>query len=579
MEQRAEISTNCWGAGIAAAILTKARQSAILLALNWTLAASAQEAAPGGPFAVVAANANATAAAAKMLKLGGSAADAAIAAQMVLGVVEPQSSGLGGGLIILYRDQTGHITALDGLARSPAAYDALMSAKARFSHSGASVGVPGVLRALQRLHTKYGKLPWPDLFEPAIDLAVDGFPLSPYLARSLTAAAATGFVPPAWLRDDNGHPLAPGTKVQNPLLAATLRSIADKGPDAFYVDLAPAIVAKIKSAALPGTMAASDLESYAAVERAALCGKFRNLTVCAAPAPSFGGLAVLEMLGILDRVAVPFKDFLDPASVHLFVEAGRVAEVDRLDVVGDPDRGAPSVLPLLDDHYLSARAAQIAAETTIPDPIAAGTPNGLQRPTCGSSGHPPAPGTSQISIVDSDGAALSMTTTININFGAWLDVGGFFLNDASSNFAFAESGLCPANAAMGNKRAETSMAPIIVTDANDRLVLLGGSAGGAEIVDYVAQALIAMINGASPLAALDAGHVSVARSPYPQSAGMVELEADRGIAGLAGALTKLGHRVAISRLPSGLAFIVRRGAQWDGAADPRRDGSFIAGTR
>jgi gamma-glutamyltranspeptidase / glutathione hydrolase len=579
MKKRAELSTDP-GARSAASMLTKGSQFAILLAVNWTLAASAQEAAKGAPFAVVTANASATAAAAKMLKLGGSAADAAIAAQMVLGVVEPQSSGLGGGLIVLFRDaQTGQVTTLDGLARSPAAYDAPMSTKPRFSHSGASVGVPGVLRALQRLHTNYGKLPWPDLFEPAIDLAEHGFPLPPYLSRSLAAAAATGFVPPAWLHDDDGHLLAPGTKVQNQLLAATLRAIADKGPDAFYVDMAPAIVARIKSAALPGMMVASDLESYTAVERAPLCGRFKNLTVCTAPAPSFGGLALLEMLGILDRMPAPLTDFLDPASVHLFVEAGRVAEVDRLGVVGDPDRGAPSLLPLLDDHYLSARAAQIAMATTIHDPIAPGTPEGLQRPTCGSGGHPPAPGTSQITIVDPDGAALSMTTTININFGAWLDVGGFFLNDASTNFAFADSGLCPSNAAMGNKRAETSMAPIIVTDANDRVVILGGSAGGAEIVDYVAQTLIAIINGASALAAVDAGHVSVARSPYPQSAGMVELEADRGIAGLAGALTELGHRVTMSRLPSGLAFIVRRGAQWDGAADPRRDGSLATGTK
>jgi len=552
----------------------------ILFAVHGSLAEAAQEAPSVASYAVATASPSATAAAAKILKLGGSAADAAIAAQMVLGVVEPQSSGLGGGMVALYREaETGHITTFDGLARSPSHYDPSLSTQPKFSHSGAAVGVPGMLRAAQRLHQKFGRLPWPTLFQPAIDLAEQGFPLSPYLARSLAAAAASGFAAPDWLRDDNGRPLASGAMVRNARLADTLRAIADKGPEAFYADMAPAIIAKIRSAPLPGTMDERDLAAYAGVEREPLCGKYKALTVCTAPAPSFGGVALLEMLGILDRVKVPAMDFLDPTFVHVFAEAGRMAEVDRLDIVGDPDRGAPSLLPLLDEHYLAARAAQIDPAAALKDPIAPGTPTGLQRPACPSDGHPPSPGTSQISVIDADGASISLTTTINVNFGAWLDVAGFFLNDASTNFAPDESGACPFNAAAGDKRAETSMAPVIVTDAQDRVVILGGSAGGAEIVDYVAQTLVALVNGASAMAAVDVGHVSVARSPYRQSAGMVELETDRGVAALAGALTQLGHRVRTSRLPSGLAFIVRHGTGWEGAADPRRDGGFVTGSK
>jgi gamma-glutamyltranspeptidase / glutathione hydrolase len=534
--------------------------------------AAADEAPRAIEHAVVTANPDATAAAVAMLKLGGSAADAAVAAQIVLGVVEPQSSGLGGGSVILYRPPgQGGIVAIDGLSRSPAAYDRAGSATRKGLHGATSVAVPGTLAAMALLHSRYGKLPWAKLFEPAIGLAENGFRVPPYLAQTLATSTRAGFIPPPWLRDHNGGPVGEGIEVRNPALGTTLRAIAAKGADALYVDAGDAIAAAVRTA--PDAITASDIKAYRAIERAALCGKFRGLSLCTFPPPSYGGIAVLEILGILDRLPKMAADFLDVDVVHAFIEAGRIAEADRMDVVGDPDKGAPSVLPLIDDTYLAQRAAQIAGPTALKDPVAAGAPPGLSRPVCSSAGsRPTPPSTSEVAIVDADGAALSMTTTINLNFGAWLEVGGFILNDALNNFALPSDAACSWNAPDANKRPQTAMAPFIVTDG-ENLVIVGGSAGGGEIVDYVAQSLIELMNGITPLAALDAGHVSTARASYGPSPGLVELEAGRGIAELAAALTARGHKVKITALHSGLAFLARQNHSWSGAADPRRDGN------
>jgi gamma-glutamyltranspeptidase/glutathione hydrolase len=530
--------------------------------------------AASGPagHAVATANPHATGAAAAMLNDGGSAADAAIAAQMVLGVVEPQSSGLGGGSVILYRPPDGRsIVAIDGLSRSPATLAPPAAPPRTSTHGGASVAVPGTLAALALLHARYGKLAWSKLFEPAIALAEGGFRVPHYLAQTLASSAKAGFRPPQWLRDRDGQPVAERDEVRNQALATTLRAVAAKGPDALYGDLADAIVAA--AGGVPGAIAVADLKSYQASERTALCGRFHDLKACTFPPPSFGGVAVLEILGLIERVSIKPADFLDLDFVHVFADAGRIAQADRMDVVGDPDAGAPSVVPLLDETYLSQQAAKIGP-VALADPVTPGAPAGLPRPVCQSiGGRPTPPSTSQLAIVDRDGAALSMTTTINLNFGAWVEAGGFFLNDALSNFSLASDSPCSWNAPGPGKRPETAMAPFIVTDADNQLVIVGGSAGGGEIVDYVAQSLIEIAGGMSPLAALDAAHVSTARAPFQSSAGLVELEADRGIAELAAALTARGHKVKIAALRSGLAFLVRRNGAWIGAADPRRDGT------
>ena len=238
-----------------------------------------------------------------------------------------------------------------------------------------------------------------------------------------------------------------------------------------------------------------------------------------------------------------------------------------MNVVGDPDRGTVSVRKLLTPTRLIAQATRIRDNAAMADPRAE---------DCAASDNPPEPSTSQISVVDRWGDALAMTTTINVNFGSWLTVGGFFLNDAMTNFSPVSTGHCSANVPAGGKRPETAMAPVIALDARGSVVLIGGSAGAGEIVDYVAQAVIALLAGEPPAQALDDGHIATARAPYKDTAGEVELEPGRAIAQLSGRLVAMGHRVRIAPLPSGTAFIMRRNGGWEGAADPRRDGTFAA---
>ena len=516
-------------------------------------------------YAVATANTAATDAGMRMLAMGGSAADAAVAIQMVLGVVEPQSSGLGGGSIALYRDaRTRRMTALDGLARSSSAYHPDAAEVAGFAHTALAVGVPGTLRMLEVLHRRYGRLPWRVLFEPAIALADGGFAASPYLARSLAAAVRAGMKPPEWLTDGAGKPIAQGAQVHNPALADELRAVAEHGPDAVYVGLADQLVSAVQPG---GSITAGDLAGYKAVEREPLCLVLRRATLCSFPPPSYGGTAVLETLGILERTPALAPSFLDVRFVHRFIEAGRMAEADRMDVVGDPDASSVSVGALLMPAHLLARAARINDNSVITNP---------HRAACGASDRPPEPSTSQVSVVDLWGDALAMTTTINVNFGSWLSVGGFFLNDAMTNFSSAALEHCSANAPASGKRPETAMAPVIALDAGGSVVLIGGSAGAGEIVDYVSQAVIALMAGESPTQALDVGHVSTARAPYADSAGEVELEQGRAVAQLAHRLASMGHHIRIAPLSSGMSFIVARQGGWQGAADPRRDGTFAA---
>jgi gamma-glutamyltranspeptidase / glutathione hydrolase len=527
-----------------------------------------------GAYAAVTANPLATSAAVRMLKDGGSAVDAAIAAQLVLGVVEPQSSGIGGGAVVLYREPArGPVRAFDGLARSPGAYDAQSSLKKGFSHSGAAVGVPGSVRLMGLLHTRYGRLPWGTLFEPAIQIASSGFRILPYLGRSLTAAIRGGFAPPPWLQDSSGAPLAIGALVRNEELAAAMQEIAQKGPDGFYVHLAPEIVSAVRESSIPGAMTEDDVAHYAAVERSPLCEKYAQIHVCTFPPPSFGGVVVLEMLELLDQLHAGPPNFLSASFVHTFVEAGRIAQADRLRSIGDPEQETVATAPLLSRSHISQRAMLIDPHHVLKNP-----PPGIgDGASCANDADPPPPSTSQIAIVDRWGGALSMTTTINVNFGAWLPVRGFFLNDAMTNFTRPSDSPCTANRPAGNKRPETSMAPVIVMDRTAQTTLLGGSAGGGEIVDYVAQSLLELAYGRSPLEALDSGHVSTARSPYLNTLGLVELEEGRSVASLATKLEALGHAVKVVPLPSGLGFLKWEHGAWVGAADPRRDGDWVGG--
>ena len=549
---------------------------ALLLQPQQVHAADSQPKSPA-PYAAATANPLATAAAMQVLADGGGVIDAAVAAQMVLGVVEPQSSGLGGGAVVLYGDaKERRVRAFDGLAKSPAAYEPTVRSATGFAHGGAAVGAPGVLRMLELLHRRYGRLPWRALFSRAIDVADNGFSVSPYLARSLAAATRSGMPLPNWLADAAGKPVTQGAIIRNTELAKTLRRIAERGADALYVDSAKAIADAVQHAPLPGRLSADDLRIYQPLEREAICMTTHQQKLCSFPPPSFGGVAVLEILGILEHRGSSPPSFLDLTFVHQFVEAGRLAEADRLSLVGDPDSGAPAAGQLIDPGFVGTRASLIRDDAALADPVPGATPPGISQPVCVQAQHAPAPSTSQVSIVDAAGNALAMTTTINVNFGSWLTVDGFFLNNAMMNFALPADGGCPANAPAGAKRPETAMAPIIGTDANRHAVLIGGSAGAGEIVDYVAQAVMQLLAGRAPAEALDEGHVSTANAPYPDSAGVVELEQGRAVAQLAEPLRALGHKVQIGPLPSGLAFLAKRGSRWQGAADPRRDGTFAS---
>src|SRR5271165_4040819 len=356
----------------------------------------------GTHYAVASANPDATDAGMRILAKGGSAADAAVAIQMVLGVVEPQSSGLGGGAIALHQAaQERRMTAFDGLSKSPSSYDPGSAAVAGFSHSGAAVGVPGSLRMLEVMHRRYGRLPWSTLFRRAIELAQSGFAVSPYLARSLAAASRAGMQIPVWLTDGSDKVVTEGATVRNPELANTLRTVATKGADALYVDLADHIASATQHTSPVGRMTVDDITSYRAAVREPLCLSLRQHVLCSFPPPSYGGVVVLEILGILERRQPPLRSFLDLDFVHQFIEAGQLAEADRMELVGDPEAGPVSVQELLSRTHLRARAALISGKSALGDDQIAGV-----HPSCAQAEHPPEPSTSQVAIVDAWGNAL-----------------------------------------------------------------------------------------------------------------------------------------------------------------------------
>ena len=523
-----------------------------------------------GTASVVTANPGATDAAARVLAAGGSAVDAAIAAQLVLGVVEPQSSGIGGGAIALTWDARAHrLRAFDGLSRSPSGYRGARRESDGFAHSAAAVGVPGTLAVLGMLHERFGSLPWGDLAAPALALAGGGFKVSPYLARSL-AAVHGRMTLPVWLRGPDGRAVAEGAMVRNPNLADVLRRISRQGPRAFYVGEAAAVVAALRGPGGTSTMSEADLRGYAPQEREPLCAAWRGGSLCSFPPPSYGGLVVLETLSILDLGGPLVTTLSDAVFAHRFVEAGRLAQEDRLGRVGDPDVGGQPVASLLARRRLAVRARVLDSRRAHVGPLAS------DRVDCPGDASKVAPSTSQIAVVDARGDAVTMTTTVNTNFGAWITVDGFILNDALTNFAAPEEGVCAANGPAGGKRPETAMAPVILLDRHQRPILLGGSAGGGEIPDYVAQAVLAIRGGQKIDVALDAGHLSSARSPYPDHPGMIELERGRGPASLAGALNEFGHPVSLVPLQSGTGFLAITPRGWTGGADPRRDGTWAS---
>ncbi len=539
-------------------------------------------------FMVSAANPLAVDAGYQMLKAGGSAVDAAIAVQMVLTLVEPQSSGIGGGAFLLHADGT-IVKAFDGRETAPASateklfqdadgkpmqfFDAVVG--------GRSVGVPGVLRMLELAHRQYGRLPWPALFAPAIRLATDGFTVSPRLATLLQSESylKNDPVAAAYFYDREGKPRPAGYLLRNPALAATLQAIADHGADAFYEGrIARDIADKVKRHPTnPGGLTAEDLAGYQARLREPVCSDYRLWRVCGMPPPSSGGIAVAQMLGMLEtknmQALAPEGGSLNAEAVHLFTEAGRLAYADRNRYVADTDfvpLPGGSAAPLLDKGYLRQRAALIADRSM--RHAQAGTPPGLHV-AWGTDMSPELPSTSHISIVDAQGNAVSMTTTIENAFGSRQMVDGFLLNNELTDFsAIAADADGPvANRVQPGKRPRSSMAPTFVFEkSTGKLVMVIGSPGGSSIINYVAKVLIGMMDwGLNVQQAIDLPNVGSRNGP-------TELEQGRVSPMLIEALKARGHDVLVDEQTSGLHGIMRlylHGEDvWFGGADPRREG-------
>lgn len=544
--------------------------------------------------AVAAANPLAADAGFAMLKKGGTAVDAMIATQLMLGLVEPQSSGLGGGGFLLVHDGKHHkLTTFDGRETAPAAatperfigadglpmkfYDALIGGK--------SVGVPGTVAMLAAAHKKHGKLPWRALFAPAIAAAERGFPISQRLNLQLQGDRFLRSNPAArsYFYDAAGEPWPVGYVLKNPAYAATLKAIATNGADAFYVGhIAADIVNAVRTHGNAGDITEADLGAYRVIERAPVCSPYRALRVCGMGPPSSGGIAVAQILAYVERFPLTAWGPDSADSVHVIAEAGRLAFADRNRFIADPDFALPPPL-LLDPAYLKARGDLI-------DPTLSrgrAEPGAPRRPRNASAAPPlqthaladdqslEFPGTTHLSIVDRYGSAVSMTSTIEDQFGARIFVRGFLLNNQLTDFSMLaqENGLTIVNHVQAGKRPRSSMAPTIVYDAQSRPLIITGSPGGSAIINYVVKSVIAMVDWG--LSAQQAA----ALANFGSRNGATELEQGTALDALRPALERRAHSVSLMEFTSGLHILRRAGEgtsqRWQGGADPRREGVVL----
>ena len=532
---------------------------------------------------IAAANPYAAQAGLEMLRKGGSAIDAAIAAQMVLTLVEPESSGIGGGAFMLVWDPaTKRMTSFDGRETAPASatptmfLDANGQPRAHMDAipGGLSVGVPGTLAMLELAHKKYGKLPWATLFAPAIMLAEKGVPVTGKLANELRAFPKIAAMPDVkrYFSRPDGTLVQAGDTLKNPDLAATYRIIAKRGARAFYSgEVGRAIIDKVEHAPVnPAKMTVKDLAGYRAVERVPVCGVYRRNKVCSMAPPSSGGIAVLQILAMLERYSPAALEPNTLQEVHLFSQASRLAFADRSVFVGDPAFVRVPVRGLLDHHYLEQRAAAINPSRDMGQ-AEPGTPP-MGRAEMAPQREHELHGTSHISIVDDAGRVVSMTTTVEFLLGSEMMVKGFFLNNELTDFSFVpKAGGKPiANAVAPGKRPMSAMAPTIVLDPQGQFRIALGSPGGPAIIPYVGETLVAMIDGG-----LDPAR-AVALPHHIEMNGPLLLEKDTPIAALAPQLQAMGYEVKPATVEmSGLQIIEHTKDGYTGAADPRREGVAI----
>ncbi|WP_288742257.1 gamma-glutamyltransferase [uncultured Rheinheimera sp.] len=513
----------------------------------------------------------------QILAKGGSAVDAAIAMQLVLGLVEPQSSGIGGGLFLLHWDkQKNSLTSIDGRETAPAAAGPdlfmqnckLMSWREAFV-GGKAVGVPGVIKALELAHQQHGVLPWAELFTPAIEIAEQGFTVSPRLAGLLKANWNPGldkFALSAAYFKTEGQWLPAGFVRKNPDYAALLKKIAKQGSQAFYQgDNAKALVEAVQQAAVnAGNITLADVTAYQPKQREPLCIPYREFKICSMAPPSSGGLAVLQMMGMLSHYPLAKLKPNSVEAIHLISQAGKLAFADRERFAADPDFVKVPVQGLLAADYLKQRAGLLTA----PEGAAAvaGQPQGAEPLASGNAIE--FANTSHLSVVDSKGNAVSMTTSIENAFGSGLFVNGYLLNNQLTDFSLQAKvdGYWVANRVEAKKRPRSSMAPMMVFDKDGSLVYITGSPGGSRIINYVAQNLVAVLDWD-----MDAQQAANLPRFTHRNDGLV-LEQNTNLSQLVPALLELGYKPKLADLNSGIHAVEIKKDRLEGAADPRREG-------
>jgi gamma-glutamyltranspeptidase/glutathione hydrolase len=517
----------------------------------------------------------------EILRAGGSAVDAAVAAQMVLTLTEPQSSGIGGGAFLIVAEKSGALRAYDGREAAPASAHPRMFLDAAGNPrpfmdavvGGLSVGVPGNIAVLAKAHYAHGRLAWARLFQPAIRLAERGFKVPRKLAAALRAMPSVAEMPGmrALYFHADGSPLAEGQTLRNPAYANALRQIAAGGPDVFYKGaIANHIAAAVSQASRnPAPMTLTDLANYRAKDRTPLCAFYRRYRVCSVPPPA-GGVVMLQILALLERFPSRQLEPQTPMFVHLMSEASRLAYADRMRWLGDPGFVRVPTLGLLDAGYVRSRAKLIDPSHTL-GPAEAGTPPMRHTLDFAPQAMQPEFGTSHLSAVDGRGQVVSMTTTVENVFGSHLVVDGFILNNELTDFAFVPEidGRAVANAPAAGKRPLSSMSPAIIFGPDGKFFAAVGSKGGRNIISYVAQTVLALIDGRARM------QDAVSFPRHVNQNGNTRLEKGTALEALANQLTVMGHTVDFVELESGTQGILRVKGGYEGGADPRRDGAAL----
>ncbi|WP_318459802.1 gamma-glutamyltransferase [Photobacterium leiognathi] len=549
-----------------------------------TISQQSQQLVKGKEWMIATANKYASEAGADVLSKGGSAVDAMITAQLVLGLVEPQSSGIGGGGFLVYWDNDNNqMTTFDGRETAPFAatprlfqdnqgkplkfYDAVVG--------GRSVGTPGTIKLLWRSHEQYGKLAWKSLFLPAIKLAKDGFIVSPRLAAMIEKDANNLSRYPAtkaYFFDNDGNPIEAGTKLTNPAYANTLLQIADYGPKAFYQgDIARDIVATVQQAeGNPGVLNTMDLASYSVKQREPICAPYRQYKVCGMGPPSSGALTLGQILAMLNHYPLDKLGADNVESWRLIGDASRLAFADRDLYMADSDYVPMPTRGLLDPTYLAQRAALLQGKQALTK-VEPGSPpwNHAQKQTSDEALE--LPSTTHLSIIDEEGNVVSLTSTIENSFGSRLMVRGFLLNNELTDFSFRSQidGVPVANRIEPGKRPRSSMTPTIVMKDNQPVLTIG-SPGGSQIIGYVAKTLVAYLDWGMDL------QQAINLPNMNNRFGTFELEQNTAATAWAPKLEKLGYKTQIKDLNSGIQAISIAPEQLTGAADPRREGKVIS---